>query len=85
MVFDEGFVGIQLIGASEEATRRYQLMTLCNWDAMNVASVRSNAYISWMEYASEDKLRWASEVVKSHRAILGHGMALWLPSYLYGS
>ena len=79
LLSDKGFVGVLRVGASEEATRRYQFMTLCNWDAMNAASARSNAYISWMEYASEDKLRWASEVVTSRRAILGHGTALWLP------
>jgi hypothetical protein len=79
LLFDRDFVGVQLVGASEEATRRYQFMTLCNWDAMNVARGRSNAYVSWMEYASPDKVRWASEVVSSHRAILGRTKAFWVP------
>ncbi len=35
--------------------------------------------MSWMEYASPDKLRWADEVVGSRRAILGRGKAFWLP------
>jgi CelD/BcsL family acetyltransferase involved in cellulose biosynthesis len=79
LIFDKDFVGGFLIGASEEASGRYQFMTLCNWDAMNAASGRSNANISWMEQASADKLRWASEVVSSHRAILGRSKVAWLP------
>jgi hypothetical protein len=83
LLFDKDFVGAYIIGVSEKASRRYQFMTLCNWDAMNVASGRSNAYISWMEYASADKLRWASEVVSSHRAILGRTKAFWVPYAAY--
>jgi CelD/BcsL family acetyltransferase involved in cellulose biosynthesis len=79
LLFDKDFVGVQLIGASEEASRRYQFMTLCSWDAMDVAHRRGGAYVSWMEYASRDKLRWASEVVSSHRAILGRTKAFWVP------
>src|SRR5918998_1486351 len=77
LLFDKGFVGVLRVGASEEATRRYQFMTLCNWDAMNAASARSNAYISWMHYVSPEKRRWASEVVTSRRAILARGRASW--------
>jgi hypothetical protein len=79
LLFDKDFVGAYVIGASEEGSRRYQFMTLCNWDAMNVARGRSTSYVSWMEYASQDKLRWASEVVRSHRAILGRTKAFWIP------
>ena len=46
---------------------------------MNIARRRSNAHVSWMEYASPDKLRWAAEVVSSHRAILGRSKAFWVP------
>ena len=45
LIFDKDFVGVYMLGASEEASRRYQFMTLCNWDAMNVAC-NSNAYVS---------------------------------------
>ena len=85
LLFDKDFVGVKMIGTSEEASRRYQFMTLCNWDAMNVARGTSNAYVSWMHYTSPEKLRWASEVVSSHRAILGRGRASWVPhaSYYY--
>jgi hypothetical protein len=80
LLFDKDFVGVQLIGVREEASRRYQFMTLCSWDASEVAHRRGGAYVSWMEYASPEKLRWASEVVSSHRAILGRSTrALWVP------
>jgi hypothetical protein len=35
--------------------------------------------VSWMYYISNDKLRWASEVVSSHRVILGREWGLGLP------
>jgi hypothetical protein len=79
LVFDKDFVGVYAIGASDEASRQYHFMTLCNWDAMNVASSRASANVSWMYYISNDKLRWASEVVSSHRVILGRGWGLGLP------
>jgi CelD/BcsL family acetyltransferase involved in cellulose biosynthesis len=80
LLFDKDFVGAYVIGASEEASRRYQFMTLYIWDAMEVAHRRSNAYVSLMFHASWEKLRWASEVVSSHRAILGHTRAFfWVP------
>jgi Acetyltransferase (GNAT) domain len=78
LVFDKDFVGVYLLGVSEEASRRYQFMALCNWDAMNVASP-SNAYVSWTLETTWEKLRWASEVVSSHRAILGRGRPFWIP------
>jgi hypothetical protein len=79
LLFDKDFVGAYVIGASEEASRRYQFMTLYIWDAMEVAHRRSNAYVSLMFHASWEKLRWASEVVSSHRAILGRSKAFWVP------
>ena len=80
LVFDKDFVGVSLTGASDEVSRRYQFETLSNWDATNVARGRGNPYVSFMDGTSWDKLRWASEVVSSHRAILGRRRAsLWLP------
>jgi len=79
LVFDKDFVGAYVIGASQEASRRYQLETLTNWDAINVAHGRGSAYVSLMFYASWDKLRWADELITSRRAILGRGRAFWIP------
>jgi hypothetical protein len=79
LLFDKDFVGIYVTGAGEEASRRYQLETLSNWDAMNVARNRGSAYVSFMDGTPRDKLRWASEVIHSHRAILGRGRAFWVP------
>jgi hypothetical protein len=38
-----------------------------------------------MHYTSPEKLRWASEVVSSQRALMGRGRAFWVPyaSYYY--
>jgi hypothetical protein len=79
LVFDKDFVGAYVIGASEEACHRYQFNTLSIWDAMNVAYGRNAAYVSLMNYAVQEKLRWADEVVSSHRVILGRTLASWIP------
>jgi hypothetical protein len=82
LLFDKNFVDTYAIGASQEASRRYQFNTLGNWDAMNVARDRSNPYVSFGDPAG-DKMRWADEVVPSHRAILGHNSASWIPYAAY--
>jgi hypothetical protein len=82
LLFDKNFVDTYVIGASQQASRRYQFNTLGNWDAMNVARGRSNPYVSFGDPAG-DKLRWADEVVPSHRAILGHNSASWIPYAAY--
>jgi hypothetical protein len=79
VLFDKDFAGVYLIGASEDASRRYQYETLMYWDAMNVARGTGSAYVSFMDGTSRDKLRWASEVVSSHRAILGRRRTFWVP------
>jgi hypothetical protein len=79
LLFDKDFVGVYLLGASQEASRRYQFETLSNWDAIDVALGRSNAYVSFMDGDTREKLRWASEVVRSQRAILSRSRAFWVP------
>jgi CelD/BcsL family acetyltransferase involved in cellulose biosynthesis len=78
-VFDKDFVGVYLLGASEEASRRYQFETLSNRDAIDVARSTGSEYVSFMDGATQEKLRWASEVVRSQRAILGRTNAFWVP------
>jgi hypothetical protein len=79
LLFDKGFVGVYVTGASEEASGRYQLETLSNWDAIETARIGSGKYVSFMDGVTRDKLRWASEVVTSQRAILGRSKAAWVP------
>jgi hypothetical protein len=80
LVSDKDFVGVYLTGASEDASRRYQFETLSNWDATNLARGSGRPRVSFMDGTSPDKLRWASEVVSSHRAILGRSKAsFWVP------
>jgi CelD/BcsL family acetyltransferase involved in cellulose biosynthesis len=80
LLFDGDFVGVYVTGADEEASGRYQLETLSNWDAIEVAhAAASSERVSFMDGATRDKLRWASEVVQSHRLILGRTAALYVP------
>jgi CelD/BcsL family acetyltransferase involved in cellulose biosynthesis len=84
LVFDKDFVGVYVTGASDEASRRYQFETLSNWDALEVARGKSSQYVSFMDGATPDKLRWASEVVSSHRITLGRKRtSSWLPYAAY--
>jgi hypothetical protein len=78
-VFDKDFVGWYMIGASQGASRRYRFDTLAVWDGMNIARSNGAAYVSLMNYAIREKLRWADEVVPSYRMILGRGLASWIP------
>jgi CelD/BcsL family acetyltransferase involved in cellulose biosynthesis len=79
LVFDADFVGGCVLGASQEASRRYQFLTLCIWDDMNVARSNGAAYVSLGDGVSREKLRWADEVVPSYRVIMGRGLASWIP------
>jgi hypothetical protein len=79
LLYDKDFVGAYVISANQEASRRYQFITLGIWTAMSVASDRNSAYISLMHYTSWDKLRWASEMVSSQRMILARGRSSWVP------
>ncbi len=79
LVFDKDFTGLYVIGASREASQRYQFTTLYIRDALNIAGSQGSAYVSWMDGTSSAKLRWATEVVTSRRAILGRSTAFWLP------
>jgi hypothetical protein len=83
VLFDKDFVGAYVIGASREASRRYQFNTLSIWDAMNVARGRSTPYVSLMNYAIQEKLRWADEVVPSYRVILPRNWSFWIPYAAY--
>jgi Acetyltransferase (GNAT) domain len=85
LLFDKDFVGAYIVGASEEASRRYQFTTLYILDAIDVARSRGSACVSMMHYASWDKVRWASEVVSSRRAILGRSNAFLVPYAAYYS
>jgi CelD/BcsL family acetyltransferase involved in cellulose biosynthesis len=77
LLFDKNFVDTYVIGASREASRRYQFNTLGNWDAMNVVRGRSVPYVSFGDPAG-DKVRWGDEVVPSHRAILARNWTFWI-------
>jgi CelD/BcsL family acetyltransferase involved in cellulose biosynthesis len=71
MVFGRDFLGGYILGADQEALQRYQVSSLCIWDALNVARDRGLPYMSHLRGEEPYKLRWSSRVVPNHRLILG--------------
>ena len=65
------FLGTYVLGASQEALQRYQWSSLYIWDAVNVANDQGVAQIDLLRGEEQYKLRWASEIVASHRLLLG--------------
>lgn len=79
LVFGREFVAQHLIGARQEALQRYQLSSLCIWDAINVARSRNSPYLNLLRGEEAYKLRWASEVIPNYQVILGRHLAVWVP------
>ena len=79
LIFGRDFVAEHLPGASQDALRRYQLSSICIWDAMNIARGRTSSYLDLLRGEEQYKLRWSSRVVPNYRAILGRRRVLWGP------
>jgi CelD/BcsL family acetyltransferase involved in cellulose biosynthesis len=79
LVFGRDSVGQHLFGARQEALRRYQLSSLCIWDAVNVARSRNSLYFDMLRGEEPYKLRWSSRTIPGYRAILGRVPLLWGP------
>ncbi|MBA3387981.1 MAG: GNAT family N-acetyltransferase [Rubrobacter sp.] len=79
LVFGRDFVAEHLPGARQDALQRYQLSSLCIWDAMNIARGAASSYLDLLRGEEEYKLRWSSRVVPNYRAILGRRRVLWAP------
>ena len=79
LVFGRDFVAEHLPGARQDALQRYQLSSLCIWNAMNIARGRTSSYLDLLRGEEEYKLRWSSRVVPNYRAILGRRRVLWGP------
>ena len=78
-IFGRDFVGSYIIGASSEASRRYQVSSLYILDGVDIACGRSSARVDLLRGEEPYKLRWGPEVVPNHRAILGRRVARWAP------
>ena len=70
LLFGSDFVGTYMMGANEEALNRYQVSSLCIWDALNVARSRDLSHLNHLRGEEPYKLRWASRVEPNHRLIL---------------
>jgi CelD/BcsL family acetyltransferase involved in cellulose biosynthesis len=75
LVFDNDLSSTYVVGASQEAIRRYQWSTLFIWDALNIARSRGCSYVSLQPGNEEYKRRWAKEV-PYHEVVLGRGPIL---------
>jgi CelD/BcsL family acetyltransferase involved in cellulose biosynthesis len=83
LIFGSDFVGEYLWGATQEALERYQVSSLNIHNGINVALERNCARLDLLRGEEPYKLRWASEVVASHRAILGRSRGPWTPYAAY--
>jgi hypothetical protein len=83
LVFGRDFVAEHLIGARQEALQRYQLSSLCIWDAMNVARSRNSSCLNLLRGEEAYKLRWSSGITTNYQVILGRRLALWVPYSVY--
>lgn len=77
LIFGRDFVAEHLIGARQDALQRYQLSSLCIWDAMNVARSRNNPCLNLLRGEEPYKLRWASTTATNYQVILGRRLVVW--------
>jgi len=83
LVFGRDFVGQYMIGASQEALRRYQFSSLGMWDGINVSIDRKGTYFDLLRGEEPYKLRWSSRVVPNRRMVLGRNLLVWGPCAAY--
>jgi lipid II:glycine glycyltransferase (peptidoglycan interpeptide bridge formation enzyme) len=76
LIFGRDFVAEHLVGARQDALQRYQVSSLCMWDAINVAQSRGSACLNLLRGEESYKLRWCSEITTNHQAILGRRQAV---------
>ena len=83
LIFGSDFVGEYLWGATQEALERYQVSSLNIHNGINVALERNCACLDLLRGEEPYKVRWASKVVATHRAILGRSRAPFAPYAAY--
>jgi CelD/BcsL family acetyltransferase involved in cellulose biosynthesis len=79
VVFGGDFLGTYMVGASQEALRRYQWSSLYIWDALNIARSKDVSQLDLLRGEDPYKLRWDHTVVPLHRMILGRHLTTWMP------
>ena len=79
LLFDKGFTEGYLVGASQEALRRYQVSSLMLENALNIARNRGSKCLSMGRGEERYKVRWSSGVIPDYRIILGRSLTPWAP------
>lgn len=77
VVFGGDFVGMYMLGASQEALHRYQWSSLCIWDLINIARTKDVQHLDLLRGEEPYKLRWSSKVLANHRLILCQRWTTW--------
>jgi len=79
ILFGRDHVETHTMGASQKALQRYQWSSLYIWDAVEVAGSRNKGYVDLLRGEEPYKLRWSSEIIPTHRLLLGRRRAVWAP------
>lgn len=82
-VSGQGFFGTYMLGASQEALRRYQWSSLYIWDALDIAHSKNSNHVDLLRGVELYKLRWSAKVVTNHRLIIGRNRIAWTPYAWY--
>jgi CelD/BcsL family acetyltransferase involved in cellulose biosynthesis len=69
-VFGRDFIGYYLPGASQGALKRYQFVSLCIREAVNIANGKDLPHLNFLRGEEPYKLRWSSRLVPNYRLIL---------------
>lgn len=77
MVFGREFDGAYLVGASQEALKRYQWSSLARWHTVVTACSRGSRYLSLMDGDEPYKMKWTTNRIPDYRVIIGRGWVLW--------
>ena len=76
-------VGFYHSGVSQEMLGRYQWNALLVKEGIEIARHRGASHLDLLRGEEEYKLRWASAVIPSRRAVLGRNPLTWAPYAAY--
>jgi hypothetical protein len=77
LVFGRNFIGAYILGATQEAMKRYQVSTLEIWSLLSKALGRNYDYIDMLRGEELYKMRWNDRLIHNHRMILSRRLLPW--------